>query len=82
MIEIRELRQEDIAPIVEAFRQIGWNKPASQYEQYLKEQTNGQRQVLVAFENGEFSGYLTIICSSNYLPFQAEKIPEINDFNV
>jgi GNAT superfamily N-acetyltransferase len=82
MTEIRELRREDISPIAEAFANIGWNKPASQYERYLSEQTAGKRQVFVAFENGEFAGYLTIVFESKYPPFAEEKIPEINDFNV
>ena len=82
MFEIRELQEKDISPIVEAFRQIGWKKPASQYERYLKERTEGIRQVFVAFENGEFAGYLTVIFESDYPPFKAENIPEINDFNV
>jgi GNAT superfamily N-acetyltransferase len=82
MIEIRELRRKDISVMAEAFRHVGWNKPAAQYERYLKEQNEGLRQVFIAFENDEFAGYLTIIFESNYPPFNAEKIPEINDLNV
>lgn len=82
MTEIRKLRREDISLIAEAFQNIGWNKPASQFARYLKEQTEGSRQVFVAFENCEFAGYLTIIFESKYPPFAAGKIPEINDFNV
>lgn len=82
MTEIRELRREDVSLIAEAFENIGWNKPASQYERYLKEQIEGRRQVFIAFENGEFAGYLTIIFESKYPPFATGKISEINDFNV
>jgi GNAT superfamily N-acetyltransferase len=82
MTEIRELRREDISPIAEAFANIGWDKPASQYERYLREQTEGKRRVFVAFEDDEFAGYLTIVFESKYPPFTEEKIPEINDFNV
>lgn len=82
MTEIRKLLTEDISSIAEAFAKIGWNKPASQYERYLSEQSAGTRQVFVAFEDSEFAGYLTIVFESKYPPFADEKIPEINDFNV
>ena len=79
---IRMLEQSDISEIAEAFRQLGWNKPASQYERYLKEQNLGTREVYVAFVNGKFAGYITICWRSNYPPFQETNIPEIVDFNV
>ena len=80
--EIRLLESEDIPEIAEAFYQLGWNKPASQYERYLREQSLGLRHVLVAFVNGEFAGYLTVCWHSLYEPFREENIPEIVDFNV
>ena len=79
---IRLLESEDIPRIVKAFQQLGWNKPASQYERYLMEQALEVRDVYIAFINGQFTGYLTICWSSSYAPFQKEKIPEIVDFNV
>lgn len=79
---IRLLESEDIPRIVKAFQQLGWNKPASQYEQYLMEQTLEIRDVYVAFAKRKFAGYLTICWSSSYEPFQKENIPEIVDFNV
>ena len=82
MIEVRELQERDISSITRTFELMGWNKPASQYQRYLKEQKNGQRVVLIAFENVEFVGYLTIIWASGYPPFKTENIPEISDFNV
>jgi ribosomal protein S18 acetylase RimI-like enzyme len=82
MIEIRELQEKDILQIVTAFDLIGWNKPISQYQRYLAEQSQGLRQVLLAFLNNNFAGYLTIIWESKYHPFKNEQIPEIQDFNV
>ena len=76
------LEGKDIPQIAKAFEQLGWNKPASQYEQYLKEQTQGIRDVYVALAEEQFAGYLTICWKSNYGPFQSEGIPEIVDFNV
>ncbi|HEX8198520.1 MAG TPA: GNAT family N-acetyltransferase, partial [Pyrinomonadaceae bacterium] len=81
-IVIRELQEKDILPIAEAFDSIGWNKPVSQYQRYFAEQTEGVRKILLAFENNNFVGYLTILWESDYPPFKAKNIPEINDFNV
>jgi hypothetical protein len=32
---IRLLENKDISEIAKAFRELGWNKPASQYKNYL-----------------------------------------------
>ena len=79
---LRLLEGKDIPDIAKAFQELGWNKPASQYENYYTEQKSGARKVFVAFVNGSFAGYLTICWSSTYPPFQEANIPEIVDFNV
>lgn len=76
------LEQSDIQEIAEAFRAIGWDKPASQYERYYMEQVDKVRDVYIAFLEGEFAGYLTICWTSSYEPFREARIPEIVDFNV
>jgi ribosomal protein S18 acetylase RimI-like enzyme len=76
------LEKNDLPEIAKAFQALGWNKPASQYERYLIEQSRGLRNVFVAFVGGEFSGYLTICWQSLYEAFRKEAIPEIVDFNV
>jgi GNAT superfamily N-acetyltransferase len=82
-LTIRPLESRDVAPISEAFSEVGWkNKPRSQYERYLSEQQIGIRAVLVAFVRGEFAGYLTINWNTIYQPFRDRGIPEIQDFNV
>ena len=81
-LRIRLLQEEDIEPIAAAFQNIGRNKPPSQYQSYLLEQKESSRTVLVAFNDGRFAGYLTIVWDSDYQPFRAEGIPEIQDFNV
>lgn len=81
-LTIRPLQSQDIEPIAQAFGQLGWNKPASQYERYLAEQTAGQRAVLVALVNDVFAGYVTIVWASDYPPFREASIPEVVDFNV
>ncbi len=79
---IRLLKAGDIPQIAAAFQQLGWNKPTSQYEQYLKEREAKARDVYAAFVGEIFAGYLTICWESGYEPFQKQGIPEIVDFNV
>lgn len=81
-VMIRRLKSNDISEIAQAFRELGWNKPASQYERYLSQQEIGIRKVYVAFVEGQFAGYLTICWESSYEPFFIRSIPEIVDFNV
>lgn len=79
---IRLLEPTDIPEIAAAFQQLGWVKPATQYERYFQEQTLKIRDVYVANVAGQFAGYLTICWNSTYPPFHEAHIPEIVDFNV
>jgi GNAT superfamily N-acetyltransferase len=84
-LPIRPLEGRDVARISAAFRNLGWNKPRSQYARYLSEQQRGMRTVFVAFmggEGGDFAGYVTIVWTPSYPPFLAAGVPEIQDFNV
>lgn len=79
---IRNLSEQDIATIVSAFSEIGWDKPYSLFQGYLEEQRRGQRFVWVAFDSNQFLGYVTLKLHSEYPLFKQQNIPEINDFNV
>ena len=79
---IRPFDSTDIPEITRAFEEIGWNKPASQYEIYLSEQLFRLRDVYVAVSQGQFAGYLTVSWKSSYEHFRRAGIPEITDFNV
>ena len=86
-IFIREMQSTDPPVMAVAFCAQGWNKPESQYQQYLQEHLSGERTVLLADVKQQpallnFSGYLTIVWESEYPPFRKERIPEIVDFNV
>ena len=81
-LKLREIRQTDCQKISESFQKQGWDKPISQYEQYLEFQEKGERDVIIAELNQEFAGYLTIKWKSDYKPFRIKRIPEIADFNV
>lgn len=80
--EIRKLKQENIPGIVSSFEKLGWNKPYSLYQRYLKEQEEGERIIWGAFQENAFAGYVTLASNSNYLPFKERNIPEIMDLNV
>jgi GNAT superfamily N-acetyltransferase len=74
--------RETIASMTEAFNQIGWNKPPSLFEGYLKEQEAGERLVWMAHLHDQFAGYVTLNWQSQYESFAAARIPEIMDLNV
>jgi GNAT superfamily N-acetyltransferase len=76
------LSSDHIPSISEAFNEIGWNKPATLFQRYLKEQEAGERIVWVAHFKGEFAGYVTLKWQAQYPSFKAQNIPEIMDLNV
>jgi GNAT superfamily N-acetyltransferase len=82
MISITRLTDADIPEIAAAFATLGWNKPASQYWNFLDQQTKNERMVLVARMDGVFSGYVTLLFESHHGEFEAIGAPEIADFNV
>lgn len=79
---IRGIEESDFSLIEEAFQKQGWNKPASQYAGYYREQQEGARLVFVAFVSGAFAGYVTLLPNTHTGPFAGKSIPEISDFNV
>jgi GNAT superfamily N-acetyltransferase len=82
MLSIAKLVHSDIVEIAGAFAALGWNKPAAQYERYLEQQAAGEREIFVARWAALFAGYVTVSWHSDYPPFAARNIPEIQDFNV
>jgi GNAT superfamily N-acetyltransferase len=79
---IQRLRADDISVIAAACAALGWDKPPAQYKGYLAEQRQGAREVLVAWREETFVGYVTVVWNSGYAPFREAEIPEIADFNV
>jgi GNAT superfamily N-acetyltransferase len=82
VIKTNELTREYCQVITAGFMAQGWNKLESGYLNLLKEIQNGNRAMVVAEFEGEFAGYVTVVWSSDYLPFREAAIPEIVDFNV
>src|SRR3990167_1714067 len=59
-LEICTLNDVHIEEIVSAFKSIGWNKPKSIYETYIKEENQNLRSIFIAKFHGQFCGYVTI----------------------
>ena len=80
-LRIRKMELSDIEKIDKAFTNQGWEKRTDVLTNYLTEQAEGKREVLIAAENEEVVGYLTILPLAKEGPFK-NKFPEIVDFNV
>jgi GNAT superfamily N-acetyltransferase len=78
-VVIRFLQAGDVSAVADAF--IAWNKPREQYDRYFAECQRGIRVMLVAFVDGHVAGYGNLLWRSDYEPFIAADIPEINDLN-
>jgi ribosomal protein S18 acetylase RimI-like enzyme len=76
------MKKADIELICASPVVIGSNRPAGMYDRYYTEQENGQRVVLLAFYNGEFTGHVNVIWKSEYPLFADQNIPEISDLIV
>lgn len=85
-IVIRDIKLEDASEFARAFKQQGWDKPASQYINYYNEQQEGKRVVMVAVikleDKEDIAGYLTILPCVHEGAFAGNGTPEICDFNV
>lgn len=81
-LTIRVLGEDDLDGLAAAVRDLGGDKPRSQYERYLVEQGGGRRTVLIARLDDSIAGYVTVDRNSPYPPFRRDGIPEIQDLNV
>ena len=59
-----------------------WRSDAALWAEYLLDHKNGQRIVLLAFEQGKPVGYGTLKWASDYGPFLSAGIPEVNNLVV
>jgi GNAT superfamily N-acetyltransferase len=81
-VQIRLLEETDPPSIAAAFKNVGWNKPETQYRRYLHEQEAGTRTCFVAIFDGQFAGYVTVSWRPIYAGLVDLNIPEIQDLNV
>ncbi len=78
---IRIIQTEDAEVISKAFQKQGWNKPLTQYLDYVRRNKNGEIVTVVCFIDDEFAGYGNLFFKSNHIPFLKYNIPEIVDLN-
>jgi GNAT superfamily N-acetyltransferase len=53
-----------------------------QWKQYYEENLRGERVTLLAIHNDQVVGYTNLIWQSDYVPFKAAGIPEINNMHI
>jgi ribosomal protein S18 acetylase RimI-like enzyme len=81
-VSIRLLKASDIPVITDKPSFLNFHASAAYFKRLLAEQKAGTRVVLVARYNDTISGFVTIKWTSDYPPFAADNIPEINDLRV
>lgn len=81
-ISLKELTGADLDVFEESFKDTYLSDRFDLFKQYLKEHTEKNRYVLLAYCDGKIVGYITLKYVSDYENFAKINIPEIVDFNV
>ena len=79
---IRDLRPDDVCPIVERETAQGWQPHMEKYEMRLRHQKEGKSVSLVAAYDGAVMGYINVYPDSTWGAFANQGYPEIVDFGV
>lgn len=80
--EIRALAAPDAPVLTAAFAAIGWDKPGSLFDRYLRESDDGLRRTWVGDVGGRAVAYVTLVWMSPDPVLAAADAPEIVDLNV
>lgn len=78
-IELRDLHPGDLPRIAAVEGGPAWNAGAALWQGYLAEQAAGRRVVQLAWDGDGPVGYGTLAWESDYGPFRAATVPEINN---
>ena len=79
-LRLRDLTADMVDDLARAFRD--WPKTRGSFARWVARVADGSYDLIVADLDGRIVGYTGIHWISDYPPFAAESIPEINDFNV
>jgi GNAT superfamily N-acetyltransferase len=82
MLEIRELRVDDLPAIQATSGGAAWNGGEVKWRRYFDEQLSGLRTALVAVDPPAVVGYGSLVWRSAYHHFLEARVPEINDLVV
>jgi GNAT superfamily N-acetyltransferase len=75
---IRKIIDGDVERILKSFY---WQQ-REQWLQYFEENQRGARVTLIAVQDDRIAGYTNLVWQSDYAPFRAQAIPEINNMHV
>jgi len=81
-IVIRPISTDVLDALSHVFAPAPYRKSPHQFTQYLDEHLASERVTLVAWLGRTPVGYVSLLWSSDYPPFAAFLIPEVNDLNV
>ena len=81
-VRIRSMTEEDAKILYETYLSYGWHPSLKTYEDYLQEQENGERTVLIAEYEGSAAGICTLVHRPKEGPLAGKGWPEIVDLCV
>ena len=81
-ITIRSMEQSDAEIFYTTYLSYGWHPQLETYENYYREQTQGQRLVFIAEYQGAVAGICTLVLHPTDGPWGGQKYPEIQDLCV
>ncbi len=81
-LSIRSMVPEDAKVYFDTYMSYGWHPQIETYENYYKEQENGERMVFVAEYEGKVCGICTLVLHPKESPFAGKGYPEIVDLGV
>ncbi len=82
MIDIRDLRAEDVAAIPAVPGGPAWHGGPDKWSSYWQDHQSGRRRCLVAEADGAIAGYASLVWMSGYEPLRTAGFPEIQDLVV
>ena len=81
-ITIRSMEQSDAEIFYTTYLSYGWHPQLETYENYYREQTQGQRLVFIAEYRGAVAGICTLVLHPTDGPWGGQNYPEIQDLCV
>ena len=81
-VKIRSMVPEDARVLYETYLSYGWHPSVKTYEDYFREQENGERLVFIAEYENQTAGICTLVLKPKEGPLAGKGWPEIVDLCV